>query len=682
MNPPAPPAADRSDAPRSEYPRPDFARSTWQSLNGAWEFAADPADAGRGAGWHDGRTGEFGATITVPYPWEHPASGIEAHWLPVAWYRRHLQRPAGWAGQRTVLHFGAVHHEADVWVDGTHAGHHTGGYLPFEADITDLLDADGSGVVVVRVGAPVDKRFLVHGKQRSLPRDDYDGCAFTPSSGIWQSVWLEARPATYLVSLRLTPTDTLDGIAVRATVAGPHAAGAVLRLTVDGATTELPAGTCAAVLPIAAPRLWSPEDPHLYPVTAQLSSVDGGDTVTSYTGLRRIEWHDTWLHLNGAPVYLRGVLDQGFWPEGGHTAPTDAALRRDLELARSAGFNMVRKHLKLEDPRWLYWADRLGMLVWAEPPSTGRFTPEAVAAFEQTLAGMPARDANHPSIVVWGAYNEEWGLDWDVPGDPAKQEAVRRAYRILRTADATRPVVDNSGWAHVESDLVDWHYYDDDAGAWARVVDQLVNTADGGFPVKLGPDLLVRKEISAPGFDPGGRIQLNGEYGGGWTAVERGWHQRWQTQELRRHTRNAGYVYTELYDIEHETVGVYTYDRRTKDLGGTTPAHVHAPTVLIVDLSPVEPGRDLIVAPGTAVELPVRVSHHGTQPVAGTLHWTLRSAGGAPDEAIPLQVKPILLSEAVTVTARPVGPVDRLLLWYTDAEGTTIARAFVDIGVE
>jgi hypothetical protein len=427
-------------------------------------------------------------------------------------------------------------------------------------------------------------------------------------------------------------------------------------------------------LPIAEPHLWSPDDPFLYQVIA----TAGEDRVTGYTGLRRIEWHGNYLHLNGVPTYVRGVLDQGFWPEGGHTAPTDEALRHDLELARAAGFNLVRKHLKLEDPRWLYWADRLGMLVWAEPPSTGRFSPAAVDAFEQVTAGMVARDSSHPSIVIWGAYNEEWGLDWDVPGDPAKQEAVRRAYRLLRAADPTRPVVDNSGWAHVESDLVDWHYYDDNVASWAETVDRLVNTDDGSFPVQLGPNFVVRKEIATTGFDGTDRPQLNGEYGGGATSVERGWHLRWQTQELRRHARNAGYIYTELYDIEHETVGVYTYDRRTKDLGGTRPDHVHADTTFIVDISPQAPGRDLVVRAGAAASISVRISHHGEDSLDGTLHWAL--SGATHPAATPVAAKPFIVTDPLEITVTPTAPHDRLRLWITGPSPTTVvAETFVDM---
>ncbi|TCC30307.1 glycoside hydrolase family 2 protein [Kribbella speibonae] len=632
------------NTPRPDYPRPQFDRSArWLNLNGEWDFARSP--------------GEFAETVVVPFPWEHPDSGIGAHWLPTAWYRRRIERPADWAAERTILHFGAVHHRATVWVNGRLAVEHEGGYLPFEADITELLD-NGAGELVVQVDAPTDKRFIPHGKQRSMPADDYDGCAFTPSSGIWQTVWLEPRPTAYISRLDLRPTDALDGIEV--TLAGPSP----VRLEIPGVVVrEFSQWPGKVTLPIPQPRLWSPDDPHLYDVIA----TAGADTVRGYTGLRKVEWQGGVLAVNGVPTYVRGVLDQGFWPTGGHTAPSDEALRQDLELARAAGFNLVRKHIKLEDPRWLYWADRLGMLVWAEPPSTGRFTPEAVAAFEDVTAGMVARDGNHPSIVIWGGYNEEWGLDWDVPGDPAKQDAVRRAYRIIRDADPTRPIVDNSGWAHVETDLVDWHYYDEDVASWAATVDRLVNTADGSFPVKLGPDLLVHKAIAAPGFDGSDKIQLNGEYGGGSTSVERGWHLRWQTQELRRHPRNAGYIYTELYDIEHETVGIYTYDRHPKDLGGTVPSDVHAETVLIVDLTPESPGRDLVLSGDTAT-IPIRISHHGPDPLPGTLHWSTGTA--------PVDAKPFTVTDPIDI---PVSEPGRLHLWLTDAAGTVVARTFIDV---
>ncbi|GAA2888967.1 glycoside hydrolase family 2 [Streptosporangium fragile] len=679
--------------PRAEYPRPHFDRShTWTSLNGDWDFRADTEP-------------DWNRTITVPFAWETPASGIEAHWLPVAWYRRQVTVPPAWAGQRVVLHFGAVHHEATVWVNDVEVVTHRGGYTPFEADITDAL-REGAQEVVVRVSAPPDKREIAHGKQRSIPRDDFDGVCFTPSSGIWQSVWLEARPATHLTALRLRPSEGLDAIEVEAGVAGP--AQAVLRLTLrgTGTTVEIPtpgasgdaiaddaeaesspgAGRVVrAVLPVAEPRVWCPEDPHLYHVDATLTSADGTDDVAAYTGLRRIEVIGEDLHLNGRRLFVRGVLDQGYWPRTGITAPDDAALRHDLELAAAAGYNLVRKHLKLEDPRFVHHADVLGMLVWAEPAATGRFSAESVTAFEEQIAPMVERDGNSPAIVIWGLYNEEWGLDWDIPGDPAKQQAAARAYDLLKALDPTRPAVDNSGWTHVRTDLLDWHYYDESAASWGRTVAALLDGEQDEFPVRLGPDHVVRKKLAGVPAQPlRGLPNLNSEYGGGFTSVERAWHLRWQTQELRRHDRLAGYVYTELYDIEHESAGLLDFERRAKDLAGVDPAHVNATTTLVLDVVPVAPGRDLLT--GTReVTVPVRVSHHGGERVGGHLHtaWTpvFGPAPGTPGARGPwIEAKPFLLGAPADVRAElPAGWTSGRLHIALVSGGAVIARSAVDV---
>ncbi|WP_326633783.1 hypothetical protein OIE67_49695 [Nonomuraea fuscirosea] len=665
-------------SPRAEYPRPHFDRShTWSSLNGDWDFRADTEP-----GWD--------RTITVPFAWETPASGIEAHWLPVAWYRRSFTVPAGWAGQRIVLHFGAVHHEATVYVNDVEVASHRGGYTPFEADVTDALDGTGPQQVVVRVSAPLDKREIAHGKQRSIPRDDFDGVCFTPSSGIWQSVWMEARPATYLAALRLRPAAGLDAIEVEAEVAGTARATLVLRLrgTDTSVTADVENGQVKAVIPVAGPRLWSPEDPHLYHVDATLTSADGTDTVGGYTGLRRIEAIGENLYLNGARLFVRGVLDQGYWPRTGITAPDDAALRRDIELAAAAGYNLVRKHLKLEDPRFVHHADVLGMLVWAEPAATGRFSADSVAAFEEQVAPMVERDGNSPAIVIWGLYNEEWGLDWDIPGDPAKQRAAAAAYDLLKSIDASRPAVENSGWTHVKTDLLDWHYYDESAASWGRTVAALLNGDQDDFPVGLGPGFVVRKKLAGtPEQTLRGLPNLNSEYGTGFTSVERGWQLRWQTQELRRHDRVAGYVYTEMYDIEHESAGLLDFERRLKDLGGVAPADVNATTTLVLDVVPVAPGRDLLSESGE-VSVPVRVSHHGSEPVSGHLRtaWTpvlgatLTRLDAFTGDGPWVEAKPFLLSGPAEVRAAlPDGWSSGRLHVALVSDGTVVARSAVDV---
>lgn len=670
-------------APRPEYPRPDLDRSErWLSLNGEWSFRpGDVAD-----GWP--------ARIVVPFAWETPASGVGVHWLERATYRREFVVPEEWQGDRVILHFGAVHHLATVWIDGVEVGSHRGGYVPFDFDVTDVVAAAAPGAsheLVVQVDAPNDKLAIAHGKQRSLPADDYDSCAFTPSSGIWQSVWLEPRAATHLGWLTLGSTPSLDTVTARGEVRGPQAPGASVRITVlgaDVAPVEVDAATFAdgIAIRLPAPILWEPTNPHLYPVEVEVRAADGVDRVRSHTGLRWFETRGDQFFLNGRRLSLRGVLDQGYWPTTGITAPDDAAFVRDLELARDAGFNLVRKHLKLEDPRFLFHADRLGMLVWAEPASTGRFSAAAAEAFEEQVEPMVRRDGGHPSIVVWGLYNEEWGLDWDVPGDVAKQDAIRDAVALLRSLDDTRPMVDNSGWTHVDTDLVDWHVYDEHPAGWATKLRTLLESENPTFPVAIAVDRIVDKVLMVDGPVPGDLPLINSEFGGGFTAIDRGWNLHWQTQELRRHDRISGYVWTELADVEHESAGIADAARTVKDHGGRPPQDANAETVPVFDVVPVAPGRDIAARDG-AVAFTMAVSHHGQAAVELEVRtaWSVRFAAEPATASVAVgrvTPEPFVLSDSVAVTAElPADPaLRRLHVLLTDAAtGVVVGRGSLDV---
>jgi beta-galactosidase/beta-glucuronidase len=670
-------------APRPEYPRPHFDRSHhWQTLNGVWDFVRDAAHLDSAPADRD-----WSESIVVPFAWETPASGVGAHWLDRAWYRRSFDVPAEWKSERLVVHFGAVHHACTVWVDGVEIGSHSGGYVPFEFDVTDALEDAETHSLTVRVEAPVDKLSIAHGKQRSVPRDDYDGCSFTPSSGIWQSVWIESRPATYLETLGLVPTLDLDGIVVTGTVAGRAAGAATVGIAINGQTIDSVDADALArgvVVKLDSPRLWSPADPHLYSVSVTISSSDGVDTVTSSTGLRLIETRGRELYLNGERFSMRGVLDQGYWPRTGLTAPDDAAFVRDLEIAREAGFNLVRKHLKLEDPRFYHHADRLGILIWAEPASTGRFSAGAARAFHEQIEPMVRRDGNHPSIVIWGLYNEEWGLDWALPDDPAKQAVVRDAFVALKALDPTRPAVDNSGWTHLETDLVDWHVYDEKPAGWAAKVARLLSDESPSFPVAIAVDKIVDKKLMVEGNVPQDVPFVNSEFGGGYTAVDRGWNLHWQTQELRRHDAIAGYVWTELTDIEHETAGIVDFERVLKDHGGRPPIHANAETVTVFDVTPIEPGRDLVASDGTAT-FSVAVSHHGPSaldlevrvawgPVFGEEATSERNTVGS------VRVTPFELSTSVPVTVPLPASADsaRLHVYLVAATGV-VGQGALDV---
>ncbi len=678
--PPRLAATSPQPTPRPEYPRPDRDRSDrWLSLNGTWELDLPEATV----------------PVVVPFAWETAASGVARTWLEHATYRRTVAVPAAWTGSRVALCFGAVHYRARVLVDGVPLVEHIGGHTPFDVDVTDMLAPGVAGVIEVEVDAPADKRSIPHGKQRSIPRDDYDGVSFTPTSGIWQSVWLEARGRTYAETVTVRG-DSLTGFDLTVRLAGDDPTGTTVRVESDDASEGIELvtdahGVAVGRLELTAPRLWSPADPHVYTLVVRAAD----DVVRVTGGLRRIETCGEELRLNGERLYLRGVLDQGYWPGSGLTAPDEQALVADLTLARELGYTLVRKHIKLEDPRWLDAADRLGLLVWAEPPAPSRFSPEATAAFEAQLAPMVARDGNHPSVAIWGLYNEEWGLDWDIPGSASRAAAAAHAYDTLHALDATRPIVENSGWSHVRSDLVDWHYYDESPVSWAQVIAELATGGREDFPVKLGPDFVVDKSFyGSASFPRTGLPLLNSEYGGGFTSLERAWHLRWQTQELRRQNRFAGYVYTELVDVEHEAAGLRDINRQAKDLGGLDPRDVNADTVLVLDVTPACAGADVPVPDGPWA-LDVHVSHHGSTPVWGWVQAAWVAAGTPPrvGETAVLDVaqaqsavvvaEPYVLSAAVRLNVPPPGDVAaaRLLVWLVDAtDGQIRARTFVDAG--
>ena len=665
--------------PRPEYPRPDRDRSArWINLNGTWEFRAEGIDT----------------TITVPFAWETPASGVQRTWLEHATYTRTIVVPADWAGLRVVLCFGAVHHVARVSIDDRLVGEHTGGYTSFEYDVTDLLAPGVPSRLTVEVDASADKRSMPHGKQRSIPRDDFDGVCFTPTSGIWQTVWCEARGRTYPATLGVRG-DSLTGIELSGQLVGDRPAGCpVTARVLDGdAVTVLchadADGRFAARLDLRNPRLWSPDDPYLCRVEIVTGEGDDADTLTLPAGLRQVEICGDEIRLNGSRIYLRGVLDQGYWPDTGLTAPTDQALLRDLELARDLGYNLVRKHIKLEDPRWLHHADQMGMLVWAEPPGPSRYSPEAAAAFEAQFQPMFDRDGDHPSIIIWGLYNEEWGLDWDIPGSPEKAQAAAHAYDTLRAIDATRPIIDNSGWAHVKTDIIDWHYYEDDPAAWAENIAALATGARDDYPVRLGLDFIVDKRLLADSTAKRPLVPiLNSEYGGGFTSLERAWHLRWQTQELRRHSQFCGYVYTELADVEHESAGLVDTHRQPKDHAGLDLADVNSETVIIVDVIPARAGADIPV-PDRPLELTLRISHCGSHAVKGRLQLGWAPAGTparipvTPDrmQTDLVTVNPFVVSEPIRVQVPPVDCPSRLQIWFVSDEGQVLARTFLDAGV-
>jgi beta-galactosidase/beta-glucuronidase len=459
---------------RDDCPRPQLVRQRWCALDGEWEFAFD-ADAI----WREPDEVHWTRRIRVPFAPETPLSGIGFTGLfRACWYRLRtpvLIIPAELArGDRLRLHFGAVDFRARVWVNGQWYGEHEGGYTPFYFDVTQAAQAAEMEIVVWVHDDPLDL---------SKPRGKQDwqvephSIWYPRTTGIWQTVWLEVVPAVSIAQVRWTPSLECWDVSFEVKLEGPVPSDARIRLTLAAGKRPL-ANDSYQVFShevnrrIAFPDpgvddsrnelLWSPQSPTLLDAIIELVDARGQvlDRVVSYTALRSIVVHTDRILLNGRPYPLRMVLDQGYWPESGMTAPDRGALRRDVELAKAMGFNGVRKHQKIEDPRYLYWADRLGLLVWEEMPSAYRFTTRAIELVTREWMEVIARDYSHPCIMAWVPFNESWGVP-NLPNKVAERDWVAALYRLTKTLDPTRPVVGNDGWESVATDIIGIHDYDD-----------------------------------------------------------------------------------------------------------------------------------------------------------------------------------------------------------------------------
>jgi beta-galactosidase/beta-glucuronidase len=566
--------------PRPEYPRPQFVRDRWLNLNGYWEFCFDDEDVGLDQRWFSGNR-EFSQQILVPFSFESENSGIgDRSFHSRVWYRRDFSIPEDWAGWRILLNFGAVDYRATVWVNGIVVAMHEGGHTPFQSDISVALRETGN-VIVVRAEDPATDRYIPRGKQHWEEKPV--SIFYARTTGIWQTVWLEPVGDSYLERIRITPQ--IDGsVSFEARVASalPYQCVTVA-ISSEGRTlasgmslSDGPRATVAAT--VAEPRLWSPERPNLYDIRIELHGEDGFlDCVESYFGFRSITTQDGKIILNGEPIYLKTVLDQGYWPESNLTPPDDEAIQEDIRTAKLLGFNGVRKHQKVEDPRYLYWADKMGLLVSGEMANAYLFDEDSVARMTREWIEVVNRDYNHPSIVIWVPVNESWG----VPNlSNARQQAhVKALYYLTKSLDHTRLVIDNDGWEHTEvTDLFAIHDYTQTGEEFFR---RFQNVAKDGVPLPL-----FGKMYLAPGNRYNGAPIFLSEFGGvGYVlpqdrakVPENSWGYsgleptaeaalsriRDLYEGIARIRQITGICYTQLYDVEQEVNGLLTYDRRLK----------------------------------------------------------------------------------------------------------------------
>jgi beta-galactosidase/beta-glucuronidase len=476
--PSAAPITDELQAGRG-YPRPQLRRREWTALNGEWDFAFDQSAGGQ-------KPDEVRWThrIRVPFSPEAPLSRIhETGFFRACWYSRQLERPDIPPGHHWLLHFGAVDYAATVWVDGRLAGSHEGGYTPFTIDLTPFVGADARSLTVV-VCAEDDPQDLAKPRGKQDWQLNPHSIWYPRTTGIWQTVWTEIVPPCWLRAVRWTPNLERWELGVEAFIATGGRDRLRLRvhlhvgdfLIADDTFTVI-SGEVHRRIALSDPGiddyrnelLWSPETPTLIQAEIELWGDRGEqlDKVESYTALRSIAVQRDRVLLNGRPYEMRLVLDQGYWPDGGLTAPDDAALRRDVELAKAMGFNGARKHQKLEDPRYLYWADHLGLLVWGEMPSAYRFTKVSVERVTREWLAAIDRDYSHPCVVAWVPFNESWGVP-NLPESPRERHYVQGLYHLTKTLDSTRPVIGNDGWESVATDIIGIHDYDSDPTRIAR----------------------------------------------------------------------------------------------------------------------------------------------------------------------------------------------------------------------
>lgn len=574
----------RHRSAQQEHPRPQMERSGWRSLDGLWDFWIDPD------GLHTSpQQVKWNRRILVPFSPETPASRIgDPGFYRAVWYRRSFEAPALEQHQRLMLHFEAVDYRATVWVNGIKVCSHEGGYTPFSADITSALHPGGTQEIVVR--AEDDPADLTKPRGKQDWKLEPHSIWYPRTTGIWQTVWIEVVPATRIETLRWSSSlQRWDvGLDLRIAAADHEQLSLAVRLTCNDQvlasdTYQVVGGEVHRRIALSDPGiddfrndlLWTPSTPTLIDAQLELRGANGRviDSLHSYTAIRSVSVQKDKFLLNNRPLTLRLVLDQGYWPETGITPPDDAAVRKDIVLAKRLGFNGVRKHQKIESARFLYWADRLGLLVWEEMPSAYRFTPRSVERLTREWLEVIRRDSSHPCIVAWVPFNESWGVP-DLPDSPSQRHYVEALYHLTKSIDPERPVIGNDGWESIATDIIGIHDYD----AHPERIGRRYGIED------IESNLLNRER-------PGGRLLLVGQDGGwkhpimlsefGGIAFapdqESTWgYSRASTPEefLARYTALletirslpalAGFCYTQFTDTYQEANGLLYADRTPK----------------------------------------------------------------------------------------------------------------------
>lgn len=558
--------------PRPEYPRPQFERSEWQNLNGTWSYTFDFGETGLNRQFQQSTS--FEGKITVPFCPESKLSGVEhTDFINAMWYQRTLQIPASWQDKQILLHFGAVDYESFIYLDGKLINRHLGGSSSFTTDITAYVKPGSSANLVVYVKDDLRGGKQTGGKQST--RYESHGCSYTRVTGIWQTVWMEPVAPQGLKQVTATPDVDQQQIVIRPEFLNESTQHTLTVTLLDGSKRIAQKSVTACngssvIIPVKNPKLWSPESPYLYDLNYTVKDAKGNvvDEVKSYIGMRKVHVANGYFYLNNQPYFQRLVLDQGYYPDGVWTAPSDEALKQDIVMSKAVGFNGARLHQKVFEERYYYWADRLGYITWGESASWGLDINDELAArnFIGEWTEIVERDRNHPSLVTWTPFNETWNCQ---PG--TYERLIRDVYRITKAMDPTRPVNDASGDAHVQTDI--WTVHD-----YSREYDRLVanhTIKPGVEPYRNMPkaDYLARYNGQPYMVDEFGGLPWIKEserstswgYGSNIDKIEDFYNYlEKEIDALKACKHVVGFCYTQITDVEQEKNGIYYYDRSAK----------------------------------------------------------------------------------------------------------------------